>query len=90
MQLSGMCVRVAPFFLMLLFELIGSMLGELAHAQRAGEASAGTHQSGRRPGSPPLCRATSQDRPLTTTMLIEDLIRRPGLSWQRLAGRDRP
>ena len=84
-----MCVS-SPLFLMLLFELIGSVLGKQAHAQRAGEASADTHQSDRRPCSPPLCRATSQDRPLTTTMLIEDLIRRPGLSWQRLPGRDGP
>ena len=79
-----------PFFLMLLLELIGSMLGELAHAQRAGDASADTHQSGRRPDSPPLCRTTSQDRPLTTTMPIEVLIRRPGPNWQRLTGRNRP
>ena len=88
-QLSGMCVS-SPLFLMLLFELIGTVLGKLAHAQRAGEASTDTLQSGCRPCSPPLCRTTSQDRPLTTTMLIEDLIRRPGLSGQRLAGRDRP
>lgn len=87
---SLVCVRAAPSFLMLLFELICSMLWKLAHAQCAGEATAYTHQSHRRPCSPPLCRTTSQDRPLTTTMLIEDLIRGPGLSWQRLAGRDRP
>lgn len=84
-----MCVS-SPLFLMPLFELICSVLGKLAHAQRAGEASTDTLQSGCRPYSPPLCRTTSQDRPLTTTMLIEDLIRRPGLSGRRLAGRDRP
>lgn len=77
------------FFLMLLSELIGNMFGKRAHAQRASESSADTHQLGRRPDSPPLCRATSQDAPLTTTMLIEVLIRRPGPNWQRLMGRDR-
>lgn len=77
------------FFLMLLSELIGNMFGKQAHAQRASESSADTHQLGRRPDSPPLCRATSQDAPLTTTMLIEVLIRRPGPNWQRLMGRDR-
>lgn len=76
-------------FLMLLFELIGNMFGKQAHAQRASESSADTHQLGRRPDSPPLCRATSQDAPLTTTMLIEVLIRRPGPNWHRLMGRDR-
>lgn len=77
------------FFLMLLSELIGNMFGKRAHAQRAGESTADTHQLGRRPDSPPLCRATSQDAPLTTTMLIEVLIRRPGPNWQRLMGKDR-
>lgn len=81
------CVRVSPFS-HLLFELIGSMLEKVAHAQHAGEALADTHQSGRQPDSPPLCRTTSQDRPLTTTMLIEVLIRRPGPKWQIVDGQE--
>lgn len=79
------CVS-SPLFLMLLFELIGSILAKQAHAQRAGEASTDTLQSGRRPCSPPLCCTTSQDWPLTTTMLIEDLIRRPCRAKQTEAG----
>lgn len=42
-----------PPFLMLLFELIGSTLEKLDHAQRACEASADTHQSDRQPARPP-------------------------------------
>lgn len=77
---SGMCGRII-LFLMLLFKLICSMSWSAlvmllqTHINRTAE-----------PDRPPLCRITWQDRPVTTTMLIEVLIRRPGLNWQSLMG----